>query len=685
MMSFWKREHGSGANAIGLLLTLSGLALFGYTLLVTAWISDDWYITARTADNLVNGHGLRWNVVERVQSFTHPLWLFLNAAVYAVTREGFLTWIAVSMTVSFLAVLTLTLGVARNWGGAALALVVLVFSRGFMDYCTSGLENPLSYLLMALFFVLYFRLQWNVRTLFALSLLAGLATLNRMDLVLIFLPPVLYAWASMISFRATLAVVLGFLPFVVWELFSIVYYGFPFPNTAYAKLGTGIPSGELFEQGLHYFGHTYARDPSTLVFIVIGILLGFFFRERRYAMLSIGATLYLFYVAKIGGDFMGGRFFGVPLFVAVALLSRVELPALSPRTWVIAIIAVVFSLSRPFAPPTTGPDLGGKVYAHTEEGGEEVIGFKDEHGIGDERRFWYQNSGLLAGAPPAPEGLPGPLANVARAALAFRHGTTKPMPDHKYADEGRKYRETQAVGPEVHGSVGFRGFLGGPSIYIIDYYALADPLLARIPARFDPKWRIGHFARYRPEGYEQAALGEPGKIANPQLAEYYAHLRTITRDPLFSADRWRAILAMNFGKYDSLVPWDELRFPGLRKLDYSAVSSGKKSGSAWNAEGNIILSTSGAEVALGGMMNNSLVEFSFDNKDTYLILYMRGGEVVGQRIQTSPPQPKGGLSVVSVPTPLEAVRNGFDAVRVFPYPDARRKEDRFSMGHVKLL
>lgn len=687
MHTFWKRESGSAGNLAGLLLAAVGIAAFAYTLLATAWLSDDAYITWRVVENFVNGDGLRWNVAERVQAFTHPLWLFVNAAAFALTREGFLTWMAVSMGVSMLAVLTLVLGVARNWGGAALAMVIFVFSRGFMDYCTSGLENPMTYLLMALFLVLYFRLQWGVKTLFLLSLIAGLATLNRMDTILFFLPALIYAWLSLLSLRATAAVVLGFLPFIVWEIFSLVYYGFAFPNTAYAKLGTGIPSGDLLEQGLHYFGHTWARDPGTLVFLALGIALGFFFRERRHAMLSIGALLYLAYIAKIGGDFMGGRFFGAPLFIGVALLTRIDFPALSPRTWVVAGIAIALSLSRPFAPITTGADLGNQIYAFQTENGTEVFGFKDEYGIGDERRFWYQQTGLLPEAPAAPQwaaNLGAPVVNVARAALAFRDGTVKPMPSHKYADEGRQYRATGEAGPKVHGSVGFRGFYGGPSVYIIDYYALADPLLARIPAKFEPKWRIGHFARQRPAGYDEAALGDASKLRDEGLREYYAHLLTITRGPLFSADRWKAIAAMNLGRYDHLINHDALRFPNMRKLDLSAVSEPKVTGTRWNAPGNIVLNPAGVQIDLGKVVHNSQLECSFDNKDTYLLLFFREGKLMGERMETIPPAPKGGLAVVKLPVPLRAVREGYDTVRVFPYPDAKRKEELFSMGHLKL-
>ena len=57
-----------------------------FLLVKTAWLSDDAYITFRTIDNFVNGYGLRWNIAERVQSFTHPLWLLLLSGIYFFSR-----------------------------------------------------------------------------------------------------------------------------------------------------------------------------------------------------------------------------------------------------------------------------------------------------------------------------------------------------------------------------------------------------------------------------------------------------------------------------------------------------------------------------------------------------------------------------------------------------------------------
>src|SRR5258708_38848078 len=52
-----------------------------------AWLSDDSYITFRTVDNFVNGYGPVWNVGERVQSYTHPLWMLLLSACYLCVRN----------------------------------------------------------------------------------------------------------------------------------------------------------------------------------------------------------------------------------------------------------------------------------------------------------------------------------------------------------------------------------------------------------------------------------------------------------------------------------------------------------------------------------------------------------------------------------------------------------------------
>jgi hypothetical protein len=72
-----------------LVLLLGGL--FAVTTLRNGWIDKDAYITFRTIDNLAHGFGPDFNIDERVQAYTHPLWMLTMAGAYLVTREFTLT------------------------------------------------------------------------------------------------------------------------------------------------------------------------------------------------------------------------------------------------------------------------------------------------------------------------------------------------------------------------------------------------------------------------------------------------------------------------------------------------------------------------------------------------------------------------------------------------------------------
>ena len=197
----------------GKLLVVLAIGAFGVLLLRTAWLTDDAYITFRTVDNLIHGHGLTWNTNERVQVFTHPLWMFLISAFYFAAREIFLTAIFVSITVSLAAVAIVSLRIAATPALGFLAVAIFGLSRPFVDYSTSGLENPLSHLLLAVFLLLFLRYPSSPKTLLLLTLVAALAMLNRMDLVLLCAPALALAWLHQRSWPATGMVLLGLTPF----------------------------------------------------------------------------------------------------------------------------------------------------------------------------------------------------------------------------------------------------------------------------------------------------------------------------------------------------------------------------------------------------------------------------------------------------------------------------------------
>src|SRR5512138_705180 len=97
----------------------------------TAWVCDDAYITFRTIDNVVHGFGLRWNVDERVQAFTHPLWLLVLTPFYALTREAWLTSMLLSIGISLAAACIVAFRIARTQWTGAVAVAALLLSKSF--------------------------------------------------------------------------------------------------------------------------------------------------------------------------------------------------------------------------------------------------------------------------------------------------------------------------------------------------------------------------------------------------------------------------------------------------------------------------------------------------------------------------------------------------------------------------
>ena len=94
------------------------------------------------------------------------------------------------------------------------------------------------------------------------------------------------------------------------------------------------------------------------------------------------------------------------------------------------------------------------------------------------------------------------------------------------------------------------GIWAGQEVILIDQWALADPLLARLPTVAVNLNKVGHFMRRVPDGYLHLRKTGSLEKMDPQLREYYRPLRSIISDPLFSWDRLRTIMAFNLGHYD---------------------------------------------------------------------------------------------------------------------------------------
>ena len=203
---------------------------------------------------------------------------------------------------------------------------------------------------------------------------------------------------------------------------------------------------------------------------------------RRPSALALsimtGAALYLAYVVWVGGDFMIGRFLGLPFLGSVIVL--VHSWGRHPRlVAVLLIVGVLASLSSGRSPLRPGSlELGKQV--------EAVV--SDRFMFADERLYYGDQ--WVADRP-----------NL----RSFPSISVEPV-----------------VGePVVRMShYGEEGYRWGPSFHAVQCYGLSDPLIARMPTN-SSGLRAGHAGRITPKVYiETLTTGAEGSSGDGRRARF---------------------------------------------------------------------------------------------------------------------------------------------------------------------
>ena len=504
------------------------LSAFLLVTLWNAWLADDAYIIYRTVDNFVNGFGLRWNVIERVQTYSCPLWMFLVSGVYFFTRESFYTNIALCSIVSTAATAVVIFGAARSVASASITVTCLVLSKAFIDYSTSGLENPLTHLLVGTFFLIYFRATPDSPRICVLALIAALIMVNRLDSGLLVGPAMLFVLWTHRSVRSFAIAGVGFLVLLAWFGFAMAYYGFILPNTAYAKLITGVDRLSLAHNGANYLLTSFLTDPVT-VLVIFGSLIAIIATASiRFVAAGAGIVLHLAYLILIGGDFMSGRFLSAVFILSIVAFLNCRLPIPRRAGWIGIGGMAILGLANLNSP------IYNRMYWDPKFEARDQF---DRVRTADERAFYYQSCGLLN---------------------AWRYPE---MPAYPWRYSGLRYAADAVTEPQVivSGAVGMRGFFAGPRVHIIDRVGITDPFLSRCPPQSISNWRIGHFERWVPPDYVTSVRANRNLFQDPDLALYYDKIRLITMDPLWSKERFQAIIQMHLGKYTHLIDKDIFR------------------------------------------------------------------------------------------------------------------------------
>lgn len=316
---------------VGVVLLVVALC-FGLASAVTrASLFDDAYISLRYAKNLVDGHGLVWNRGEFVEGYTNFLWTIIIAGLMAVTRlQGPLVSVVLCLA-SYVANVLVVYLLSRRIGGEGRGGWILIAPPLFavqsivVGYATTGLETQFASLLVNLGVLFLIR-----PSSFRNALLAGfffiLATLTRPDHAIFYASGSLavclgcarearaagttgLANALRKSWRPIAGFSLPFLLYLAHLAFRVAYYGEWWPNTYYAKLAY-MP---YYQQGSRYLLLFILASHYWVVALIW--FAGFLSApanetHRRYRYFVVPAVaLYVFYVVRVGGDFMHGRFF----------------------------------------------------------------------------------------------------------------------------------------------------------------------------------------------------------------------------------------------------------------------------------------------------------------------------------------------------------------------------------------
>ncbi len=304
-ISLPKRKDSSGFLVNLALLAVAGL-VFSLQALSYRYLSDDAFISFRYARNWAQGYGPIYNIGERVEGYTNFLWMAILAGLNRIGVE-IVPAAQVLGVVLGLATILLTFGFSLRWHRpsspwAVLAACLLAVNIGFAAWATGGLETHLLAFLVLLSTLLQLyeiedssRFPWS-------ALPMALCVMTRPDgLVFVALAGIYRLWVRRArinrqDFLWGIFFTILYAPYYVWR-FS--YYGYPFPNTFYAKVGGGL---ERLSRGVEHvagFVCEYGGGPFAAGAALL-LILHKLHRDCAYLALLVGG--FMAYIVWIGGD-----------------------------------------------------------------------------------------------------------------------------------------------------------------------------------------------------------------------------------------------------------------------------------------------------------------------------------------------------------------------------------------------
>ena len=522
-----------------------GIATYFITLAKGAWLSDDYFITLRQVEQLFAGNGIRFNLYERSFLSTSVAYFFILLPLRLVSTDPFVIHAIFALACNAILLWLLWALAARNVWVWLLGLGLLFASKAHFDYSWFGQENPLGHALVAALVLVWLRLYPGLKPGNAPTracwcvfvALVAIAPLYRHDFVLLAWP--LAAWAlwdnrSRLGWKGLIRTVsLMLAPLAAWTLFSLVYFGFPLPASAYAKLPESYDLAHRLASAWDYYRFSLHKDALMLSALFASQALWFGRSPAR--VIAAAIALVLLYITFVGGDYMGGRFFSVAYVLMVAVVTG------TAGYWHVYLTRVHGRRRRDFVLGGLGFGLALWIALWPHSPLKSPVIYEDTvidrnnypTEVANERAEWQPRTGITVWW------------------NSLRNDTT--YPDHFTARLGTLLKDEAGAGETFHVcNLGLTPYKARLDQNFVDVWGLADSFMARLPAL---KWRPGHLVRARPLGLvESIASGSPAFV-DPGLNRYFDTLRNVTgNEQLLSANRIRDVVEMNLGLHDQLIP-----------------------------------------------------------------------------------------------------------------------------------
>lgn len=473
------------------------------------WIVDDGFIYLRVVEMVTSGHGPVFNIGERVEAFTGPLWLAILVLAELLIPLR-LEWLAVTLGLGLSAA-----GIVMAISGAAtltrlyapgawllpFGVLVPVGIAGAWLFATSGLESGLVTGWLGACMLLLARWAGSGQRLPLYgAVIIGLGWLVRPELALhsaLFISLVIImqwprdTWGGRLTTLAAAAA----LP-VAYQIFRMGYYGAIIANSAIAKDASRTQWDNGWAYLVDLISPYWLWLPLLLLVVggYIPLILGLLRTANYRALVVTGAfvlvgLLHGTYITASGGDWMHARLLLPALYALVMPVAVIPIIRAHALAWLLVpwVVVSIFTLRPdnvvPWVPTSTPVSWDWPNHVLVEH-----------RGWGDgvwQRRSWYEGEGFYYDR-----------------AFAMRFIRLE-------LDDFSEYVRLPAA---AIGGIGASGYGLGPGWQIIDLWGLAHHISGRMistPTRYNQPRLPGH-EKPLPNVWLIAIIAPEGVYPNPR-------------------------------------------------------------------------------------------------------------------------------------------------------------------------